>query len=297
MYINNIDKTYIVFLGCLKMKVSFIIVNYNGKNCIEACLDSILQQNFPKKQFEIIVVDNNSPDKSWKLVKGYEKVRLIKSNENQGFAKANNIGIKQSSGKYLALVNNDVTLEKNWLKKMISRIEKDKWLGAVGCKLLYPNSDRVWFGGGKVYFPGFPKHLNLKEETFVDYVAFAAVIIKKRYGGYLDENIFMYGEDIELCKRIRMKGFKILYCPSAIAYHHITEDRISGLEEYSSNRNRGYYFSKFYGPFGKTIFLIGDILFFFPCFVAYRMIKDPRRIKFWREVIRARKDSIGLLLK
>jgi len=280
------------------MDVSFIIANYNGKGIIEQCVNSILKQDYPKNKYEIIVVDDNSPDKSWELVQKYKKVKLIKNKKNYGFTKSNNIAMKVSSGEFLALINNDVTLEKDWLKKMISRIKKDKNLGGIGGKILYFKSKKVWYGGGKVYFPGFGKHLNLKKESYVDYLGLAAGIIKRSTGEiYFDENLGMYGEDSEICKRIRRKGFKLLYYPEAIAYHHIDESRISENEEYYIQKNRGYYYTKFYNPFEKTLYLIGDILLFFPLFTVYRIIKNPKRSKFWRGTLKARIDSIKLMLK
>jgi len=283
------------------MKISFIIVNYNGSKTIEKCLDSVLKQEGDN---EIIIIDNNSTDNSLKLIKKYENksIKLIEKKENLGFSKGNNIGIEKSKGDYIALINNDVTLEKNWIKKMIKRLNKDSKIGIIGCKILYP-SGRIWFGGGKVFFPGFPKHLDLKKESFIDYVAFAACLIKRealeksKEENYLDENIFMYGEDIELCKRIRLKGYNILYYPGAIAYHHINENRISKNEEYGASRNKSYYFTKFYNPINKILFLIGDLILFFPLFVGYRLIKNPKRIKFFKSILKARIDSIPLMLK
>jgi len=282
----------------IKMKVSFVIVNYNGRKTLKKCIQSILNQRFPKNQMEVIVIDNNSPDKSWRLVEKNKKIKLIRCKKNGGFAKGNNIGIKKSSGEYVALINNDVVIEKDWLRKMFAKI-KDKDVGIVGCKILYSSSNKVWFGGGKIYFPGFARHLNLKEERYVDYIAFAAVLLDKKIfsRGYLDENLFMYGEDSELCKRIKGKGFKILYYPGTIAYHCIKNNRISNIEEYYIQRNRAYYYTKFYGFLGKRVFLIGDLLLFFPLFAIYRVIKNPKRIKFWKEILKARLDSIKLILK
>lgn len=280
------------------MEVSFIIANYNGKDVIEQCIESILKQDYPRERYEIIVTDNDSPDESWKLVQKYKKVKLIRNKRNYGFIKNNNIAAEASSGKFLVFMNNDVTLEKDWLKKMIFRIKKDKKIGILGCKILYPFSKKVWFGGGHIYFPGFAKHLNLKRETYVNFVNLAAGVIRRSTGEiYFDENLGMYGEDAELCKRIRRKGFKLLYYPEAIAYHHISESRISENEEYYIQRNRGYYYTKFYGYFGKITYLIGDILFFFPLFVVYRIIRNPKRSKFWKKILKARIDSIKLILK
>jgi len=279
------------------MKVSFIIVNYNGKKTIKKCIESILNQDFKKSQMEIIVVDNNSTDKSLELIKKLDRIKIIRCKKNYGFSKGNNIGIKKAKGEYVALINNDVTIEKNWLKKMVQKI-KQRDIGIVGCKIIYPTG-KIWFGGGKIYFPGFAKHLNLEKEKEVEFVSFAAVILKSYLlkKELLDENLFMYGEDSELCKRIRLKGFKIIYYPEAIAYHHIKEDRISKNEEYNIQKNRAYYYTKFYGFIGKIIYLIADILLFFSLFAIYRIIKNPKRIRFWKEILKARIDSIKLILK
>jgi len=281
------------------MEVSFIIANYNGKKVIEQCIESILKQDYPKNKYEIIVTDNNSPDESWKLVQKYKKVRLIRNKKDYGFIKSNNIATRASSGEFLVFMNNDATLaEKDWLKKMITRLKKDKTIGGISCKILYPKSKKVWYGGGKIYFPGFARHLDLKKEAYIDYLGLAAGIIRRETGEiYFDENLGMYGEDSELCKRIRKKGFKLLYYPEAIAYHYISESKISENEEYYIQRNRGYYYTKFYGPLGKVFYLTGDILFFFPLFAIYRIMRNPKRIKFWKKILKARIDSIKLVLK
>jgi GT2 family glycosyltransferase len=280
------------------VEVSFAIVNYNGKNIIQKCLDSILMQDYPKEKYEIIVVDNNSPDESWKIIKKYKKVKLIKNKENSGFAKGNNIAVKNSKGKYIVYMNNDVALiEKDWLKKMILRLKKDGGLGGIGCRILYP-SGKTWYGGGKVYFPGFAKHLDLKKEAFVDYLGLAAGIIRRSAGEiYLDESIYMYGEDTEICKRIIRKGYKLLYYPDVTAYHYITKDRISQNEEYGIQKNRAYHYTKFYNLPKKILYFIGDFFLFFPGFALYRIVRNPRRIKFWRKIIKARFDSIKLIFK
>ncbi|HUS50934.1 MAG TPA: glycosyltransferase family 2 protein [Candidatus Paceibacterota bacterium] len=279
------------------MEISFIIANYNGKETIEKCIESILKQNYPKNKYEIIVTDNVSPDESWKLVQKYKKVKLIRNKKNYGFIKSNNLAVKSSSGKFLVFMNNDVELiEKNWLRILIGRLKKDEMLGGICCKIIYP-SGKIWYGGGKVYFPGFAKHLKLEKEGYVDYLGLAAGIIRRETGEiYFDEKLGMYGEDTELCKRIRKKGYKLLYYPYVTAHHYIKEKKISENEEYGIQKNRGYYYTKFYGLIGKILYLIGDILFFFPLFTIYRIIKYPRRIKFWKKILKARIDSIKLML-
>jgi len=280
------------------MEVSFIIANYNGKDVIEQCIRSILMQNYPREKYEIIVADNNSPDESWKLVKKFRGVKLIRNKENYGFVRSNNIAVKASSGEFLVFMNNDASLiGKNWLTKMVSRIKEDKNIGGIGCKILYP-SGKTWYGGGKIYFPGFAKHLDLKKESYVDYLGLAAGIIRRSTGEiYFDEKFIMYAEDADICKRIRMKGYKLLYYPEVTAYHHISNSRISKNEEYYSNRNIGYYYTKYYSSPLKILYFLADVAIFFQIRVLYRLIRNPKRIIFWKEILKARFSSIKLMLQ
>jgi GT2 family glycosyltransferase len=280
------------------MEVSFIIANYNGIRTLDNCLKSILKQNYPKSRFEIIVVDDSSTDNSWRIAKKYRGIKLIRNKKNLRFCRTNNVGIKKSSGKYIAFINNDVTLSKNWLRVLVSKLKSDESIGAIGGKILYGNSTKIWSTGAKVYFPGFVKHLRLMRGREVDYTPFAAILIRAGLimEEGLDERLVMYSEDAELCKRIKLKGFRVLYEPKAIAYHDIPEHRISKHEEFFIQRNRPYYYAKYYGWFGKRLFLLFDLLLFFPLFAFYRILKNPKRLKFLKEMIKARIESIKLIL-
>jgi GT2 family glycosyltransferase len=279
--------------------VSFIIVNYNGEKTLRKCLKSVVNQDFAKEKMEIIVVDNNSSDKSERIVKKFKGVKLIKNKRNVGFCKGNNIGIKVSKGSFIALINNDAVLEKKWCGKMIEKISGDEKIGVLGCRINYGDSEEIWAAGAEIIFPGFAKHLKLNEEKEVDYVAFAAALIRKsslKNGGF-DEKFFMYGEDAEMCKRIRLKGFRVVLYPRAIARHYVEKNRVSANEEYYINRNRAYYYTKFYSMPLKILYFIADILLFFNIFLIYRIFREPRRIKFFNKIIKSRIDSISLMLK
>jgi len=279
------------------MKVSCVILNYNGKDHIENCIESVQKQNFDKEEFEIIVVDNNSTDGSDELVKNYSNVKLIKHYVNDGFSKGNNVGIKASSGEYVVLLNNDITIERDWLSKMVTKMDSDKNIGILGCTIYYSYTGKVWNAGGKVFFPGFAKNLKLNYSCETSWVAFAAMIMRRSVNELLDENIFMYWEDNELCKRVRLKGYKVYLNDMAFAFHHIDKNKMSAHEEYNINKNRPYYYTKFYPLYKKILYLIGDLILFFPLFVIWRIIKKPKRIKFWKEIIKARIFSIPMIFK
>lgn len=117
--------------------VSIIIVNYNGKHFLKDCLRSLAVQTFPRDEFEVILVDNNSWDISVPYVKEhFPWVRVVKSNINLGFAGGNNLGVKYARGKYVALLNNDTSVPRNWLKPLVDRLEKDERIAAVNSKTL-----------------------------------------------------------------------------------------------------------------------------------------------------------------
>lgn len=96
--------------------ISIIVLNYYGEKVISNVIDSLESQNYPKERFEIIVVDNNSKDNSLNILKGmvtrFSNLRLISLNENLGFSKGNNIGIREAKGEYVALLNNDCVVKK-----------------------------------------------------------------------------------------------------------------------------------------------------------------------------------------
>lgn len=282
------------------MKISFIIVNYNGKECLKECLDSILKLDFLKEKYEVIVIDNNSRDKSWEIVKEYKKARLIKLKENVGFAEGNNIGIKMARGEYIVLFNNDLIVDRKWVKETLPIIEKNKKIGAIGGKIYIRKTNKVWYGGARIYFGGFANQKWLgNKEGECDYMAGAAMMIRKKAlnkVGLFEKNFFMYAEDTDLCFRMQRKGYKIMYCPKAVSYHMIKEGRASSSQEYYEQRNRVYLYAKNYKKI-KYLFLFLDFFVYFPLFWFNRVWKNPRKLKFWRESLRARIDSIKMSLK
>ncbi len=110
------------------IEASIIVLNYFGEKLITKCLDSIYNQNFDKEKFEVIVVDNNSKDKSKELLKKYKKdfqedLVLIFNENNLGFGEGNNCGINIAKGKYVALLNNDCIVDKNWLNELVKNAQ------------------------------------------------------------------------------------------------------------------------------------------------------------------------------
>lgn len=117
--------------------VSIISVNYNGQKFLSECFSSVFKIDFPKSKYEVIMVDNGSKDLSVKFTKeNFPDVRIIESQDNLGFAGGCNLGVKESKGKYVVLLNNDTRVERNWLSALVKKIQSDKNIGAVNSKLL-----------------------------------------------------------------------------------------------------------------------------------------------------------------
>jgi len=205
--------------------LSIIIVNWNHKDLLKDCLDSIFKTH-KENQFEIIVVDNHSADDSAAFIKEkYPEIVLIENHENLGFARANNQAIKIARGEYFLLLNNDTLIRNtHCFDRMLNYMEANREVGVLGCKLLYPDGTIQSEGES---FPSvwktfktqilFVKTLQriteggLTNRTFkqVDYVCGACLMTRKTLFdevGLLKEKYFMYGEDVEFCYRVKRTG-------------------------------------------------------------------------------------------
>lgn len=230
------------------MNLSIIIVSYNTSLLLKKCLQSVTKAlSFCGRTIkgEVIIIDNASSDDSVKMVKkNFPKVILIANKKNLGFAVANNQGIKISKGKYLLLLNSDTEVEKDAFLKLIEVMEKNRKVGVLGTKLLNvdgsiqpsvgfsPSLVRVFFWMTFIDdLPGIgrfltPYHVEGKEfykkQQNVDWVTGACFLVRREIigvAGVLDEKIFMYGEEMEWCYRIKKAGFQILYTPVTPVVH------------------------------------------------------------------------------
>ncbi len=208
-----------------KPKVSVIILNYNGRELISRCLDSIKAKT-KCLNYEILVIDNGSVDGSIDLLKRkYTWVKLIPLEKNLGFAKANNIGMEKSNGQYIFLLNNDTEIiTENWLHCLLEIAESDSRIGIVGCKLIYPDGRLQCLGGGRFSWKGWSiAHYVTHENEEAQYITGAALLIKRsviRTIGCLDEDFSpLTFEDADWCMRAKKAGFKIVYDHRVVVIH------------------------------------------------------------------------------
>lgn len=208
---------------------SVIVVNWNGRHHLDACLGALGRQSFT--DFETLLVDNGSTDGSPELVRSaYPWVRLLPLPENRGFAGGNNEGIRRARGRYVALLNNDTEAEPDWLAELVAALERRGDIAFCASRvLLFDRRDTLDSAGD--YFAdngvaGKRGHLepasrySEPEEVFG---ACAAAVLYRRSlledVGLLDEDFFLIFEDADLSFRARNAGHRCLYVPTARVYH------------------------------------------------------------------------------
>lgn len=238
------------------MKVGIIIVNYNKRELLKNCLESLFVISY--KNIKILVVDNGSEDDSCSLVKNeFPSVDLIKMGYNSSFCKANNYGIKkclEDGCDAVVLLNNDTVVAKDFLTNMIAVLNKNRKTGMVAARILFMNNRKIIDSAGlEITRDGLAKNRGLNENfdkyTLSDEVfcpAGAAAFYTKELledieddGQYFDEKFEYYFEELDLGWRARLKGWKCVYAPDSVVYHlkSATSGAYSEFVAFYTNRN------------------------------------------------------------
>lgn len=214
------------------MKLSVVIVHYQVKDLLRNCILSI-KKYFNGFDYEIIVVDNNSPNQDWKsLIQEFSDVHFIELNENLGFSVANNIGVKAAKGEYIYILNPDTEIEGNYFREILDFADNENKLGAIGLRMhnkdgrFLPESKRSVPALSNSFKKLFTKNKQKGSNNYyrndvgefeigeVEVMTGANLLMKKsvyeEVGGF-DEQYFMYGEDIDLCYTILQHGYKNFY--------------------------------------------------------------------------------------
>ena len=238
-----------------------IIVNTNNRKLLDDCLDSIYR-NTRQISFEIIVVDNASTDGSQKMVKEkYPGIFLIENQENLGFIKASNLGLKNYHARYAMLLNDDTVIKEAALDKMVDFMDRHPEAGACGPKLLNVDGSVQRQGGilGKRFWLS-------KEPIPVNFVIGAALVVRKEVIdkiGILDENLFFYNDDLDWCLRIRKAGWKVYFLPQAGITHYggYSSKRAFNRRLFVEGFKGGLYFCrKHYGELAFNLYRLVLVL-------------------------------------
>jgi hypothetical protein len=231
--------------------IAVIVLNWNGKDSLKPCLDSLLSQTI---KVTVFVVENGSTDGSLDcLRKNYPDVKLIVNQTNLGFAGGANCGIRDAihaGFDYVALFNNDAVADKNWLNNLALALDENSDTGIVTCKLVDANNQHLDSTGdiytvwGLPYPRGRSEPVSTKYDDKTDIFAASGGASLYRVKmletiGLFDEDFFAYYEDVDLSFRAQLVGWKVKYVPQAIAYHQIgaTSSKIKGFTTYQTIKN------------------------------------------------------------
>jgi GT2 family glycosyltransferase len=224
--------------------ISVVIVSWNATDYLEECLASLFGLGLPWST-EVIVIDNASSDGSPEMVRQrFPEVVLIQNSDNLGFAKANNIGIRRCTGKYVALVNSDVHVLRNCMEQLVEHLASNRRIGMVGPRIIggdgkhqnsYRGFPRLWnmFCRGLALdrllpnvplFSGYLLSYSVPESpTPVEILSGCFLVVRRealQAVGLLDEAFFIYGEDMDWCKRFWQAGWSVEFVPAAESIHY-----------------------------------------------------------------------------
>ncbi|HEX3987713.1 MAG TPA: glycosyltransferase family 2 protein [Acidobacteriaceae bacterium] len=287
---------------------SVIIVTWNAKKYVEMCLRSL--SHVDNVSFETIVVDNASTDGTPELVeRDFSQVRLIPSGGNLGFAKGNNIGIHASRGRYLCLVNSDVIVPPDCLKTLVRFMDANPAVGLAGPAMLGPHGSGV--RRSCMRFPSLanalvrafaldtvgPVKSLVKSQLMTDFhhddIADVDILngwfwIARREAvdqvGLLDEQFFMYGEDVDWCRRFHQGGWRVVFYPAASAVHFGgASSSVAPVRFYvEQERANIQYWKKHHGPVATAAYCAIVFLHNVVRLVAYAivslLVSNKRRI-------------------
>lgn len=224
-------------------EISVVIVAWKAKRYLELCLNSLADAP-PRRSMEVLVVDNASDDGTSEMIEdAYPWVKLIKSSENLGFSRGNNLAIRQCKGRYIALVNPDVIVFPGCLDALADYLEENPKVGDVGPRVFFPDMTQqstcrrfptLWNNfcsatglesmfKGSPFFAGEHMFYFSHDRTLqVDVIVGCFSMIRREafeVVGLLDEGLFMYGDDVDWCRRARNAGWQVVFYPGARAIH------------------------------------------------------------------------------
>ncbi len=274
--------------------VGIVVLNYNNSSDTVECIDSILRNNY--SNYDLIIVDNNSTDKSvsriteWIKLNSYDfnlvhdgdsdglnseskKITVIKSGRNGGYGYGNNIGIKyalKNGADYVLVLNNDTVVDRNFLQPLVNKCNGDNSVGIVSGKINYYNNPEIIWSNGGTFDPDSGKivHLNIgerdkgqkptKEITFLSGCMWFIPKEVFEKVGFIDERFFMYMEDVDFCIRVTNANFKLFVVDESKILHKAgsTSGEFSKFSVYWRSKNYVLLLRKHYPDFLKRVLSI-----------------------------------------
>lgn len=229
----------------MPIDVSVVVLNFNGKDFLEDCFNSLFEQSYPPERVEVVFVDNGSSDGSVEHVREkWPAARVLRLEKNLGFAGGINAGVRFARGEYVALINNDARAHPDWLEKGLAGFRRGMDVAMVASKILTLDGKTIDYAGGALSFygHGFKVGVNQADEGQFDRpgetlfgsgcALFMARDLFLDVGGF-DDDYFAFFEDVDLGWRLWILGYRVLYEPSSVVYHrhHGTADALGAEKE------------------------------------------------------------------
>jgi GT2 family glycosyltransferase len=240
--------------------IAIILLNWNGWQDTIECVESCRTLSYPN--YRILLVDNGSTDDSEAILRErFPDIEFIQTGANLGFAGGNNVGIRHALAQgadYVWLLNNDTVVDTGALSALVQMAEGDNQVGMVGSKIVYHgNPHMIWYAGAVLDSerPYRPHHRGLNEDDRgqydetcpTGYITGCSLLARREMMaavGLLDEDLFLYFEDVDWSARARAAGWKLMYCPESLVYHKVSLS-VGGAASptllYYTARNRLYF--------------------------------------------------------
>jgi len=254
--------------------VTAVVVTWNSRDLLRRCLTALREHAPDGRSLEVVVVDNGSQDGTVELVRReWPEIRLITNDENLGYTRANNQGIAVARGRYLLLVNADAFVAPGACDRLLAAIESDPGIAVAGPRLVFGNGSwQRWTAGRMPSLRAAANHylflerlsptrfegLYLGEDTTVardvDWVSSACLLTRAEAVGAIggmDERLFTYMDDVDLCQRLRDRGWRIRYEPSATVMH-LMGGGTGGIASAAALRSFNAYFARGRGPAARV---------------------------------------------
>ena len=229
-------------------RVSIVIPNWNGLALLRPCLDALRRQTY--RDHEVIVVDNASSDGSVSVLgREYGEVRVLSLPTNRGYSGGSNAGIRAADGDILVMLNNDTEADPHWLEELIAALDRHPEAGSVASRMMLYDQPGVLHSAGDIYRTnGIPGSRGVwqryappfDQESYVFGGCGGAVAYRRKMLeaiGVFEERFFMYCEDVDLNWRAQLAGWKCVYAPRAVVYHHLSASGGGRLSSYYVGRN------------------------------------------------------------
>jgi len=294
----------------MAIDLSIVILNWNVRELLDGCLASLRSDHYA---LEIIVVDNASRDDSVAMVRAkYPQATVIANAENRGFTGGNNQGIAASHGRYVLVLNPDTLVLGDALDRMVAYLDDHPDVGALGPQLLNPDRsiqssrrrfptltsaffESTWLQGlapKRILTHYYMDDITPDHAHEVDWLNGACTIFRRevfdRVGVYDAQNFFMYSEELDLCRRVKEAGWKIVYLPEAQVIHYVgqSSDQAVAPRHIYFQTSKVRYFRKWHGSLQANllrVFLLGSYLWQMGLEGVKGLIGSKRKLR-WQRV-------------